>query len=104
MGKPVSFLVADFSLRLPCGDAEKSRKGIRDFLVIRKLNLKMRNRKDEFLPLAQPPSSVNLSDVLDLRMTFFFFSFLQGFKLRIFFFLFFFFAQRKYGHGYLHCN
>jgi len=57
----------DFSLRLPCGDAEKSRKAIRDFLTIRRLRFKLNNQTDDLIPLAQPPIPVILNDVLDLQ-------------------------------------
>jgi len=57
----------DFYNRLPFGDAEKSRKAIRDFLTIRRLNLKLKNQVDDLLPLTQAPTKVRLADILDLR-------------------------------------
>ena len=83
----------DFYYRLPFGDAEKSRKAIRDYLTIRNVNLKLKNQMDDLLPLAQAPTKVHLADILDLRK---FLPLSETRNLSTSFFFFFFSFCRKY--------
>jgi len=62
------FLISeDFSLRLPCGDSEKSRKAIRDFLVLRRVNRRIKNLPDDTALIVESPVPIIQNDVLDLR-------------------------------------
>ncbi|XP_013169463.1 PREDICTED: protein CLEC16A isoform X2 [Papilio xuthus] len=56
-----------FAKRLPSGEMERARRAIRTFFLIRDLHLKLTERADTQLPLANPGHFVQVGDVLDLN-------------------------------------
>ncbi|XP_037954199.1 protein CLEC16A homolog [Teleopsis dalmanni] len=56
-----------FTRRLPCGEVEKARRGIRVFLLLRKTCQKFLNEKETLLPLTNLNSLVQVENVLDLN-------------------------------------
>ena len=58
----------EFRKRLPCGEAERARKAIRTFFLLRELSLALQNLPETSLPLLSPPdAAVGEGDVLDLN-------------------------------------
>ncbi len=58
----------EFRKRLPCGEAERARKAIRTFFLLRQLSLSLQNLPETSLPLLSPPdAAVMEGDLLDLN-------------------------------------
>ena len=57
----------DLARRLPCGEAEKVRKAVQDFWLLRRLRTSLLQLPDDEEPLLEPPVPILPHDVLDLR-------------------------------------
>ena len=56
----------DLAKRLPCGDAEKVRKAVHDFWLVRRLQRSLLHESEEEVPILEPPIPILPHDVLDL--------------------------------------
>jgi len=66
LGTPLTGI--EFRKRLPCGEAERARKAIRTFLLLRQLSLSLQALPETSLPLLSPPdATVTEGDLLDLN-------------------------------------
>ncbi|XP_078456459.1 protein CLEC16A isoform X2 [Lampetra planeri] len=57
----------EFTKRLPCGDAERARRAMRVFLMLRSLSLALRSEPEMQLPLTRAEDLIKAEDVLDLN-------------------------------------
>ena len=67
LGTPLTGI--EFRKRLPCGEAERARKAIRTFFLLRQLSLSLQNLPETSLPLLSPSgdAAVMEGDLLDLN-------------------------------------
>ena len=56
----------EFAKRLPCGEAERARRAIRVFILLRQLSLKINCQTETQFPLAHTQQCTQVADVLDL--------------------------------------